>query len=121
MEEVCAGEVRPEDMVSHCAVLYEDPLLLQLRRALLDVRASVPLFHYESFVSALPSTSVPTGQDRFRVAVLVEGAVQYGMGRQFQAVVSQTTDAEVFYDREEALRWLLASSDPSGPALPPAR
>lgn len=120
VEAVCSGDVGPEELVAFRRMLYADPLAVRSRRALLDVREAEAHFGFSAIGGALYYAPVPAAETRFRVAMLVATELQYGMGRQYQAIAYRSTVAEVFYDREEALAWLLLP-DAHVSSFPPPR
>jgi hypothetical protein len=55
---------------------------------------------------------------RVRRALLVQGTMQYGVGRMlttFRELAGGTEQVQIFQNRTEAINWLLARSDNLGP------
>lgn len=77
------------------------------RWALVDLRTCQVGFSGTDMGSLIHELLKPTMQKSgHRVAILVDGPVQFGTGRQFQAFFGEIGESAVFVSEAEALAWL---------------
>ena len=102
------GRVTGIELADATRTLLANPEAMQLGRSLTDLRHAELDLHSTDFSRALLGLIAPGLRDRrYRIALLVADALQFGLGRQFLAITAPYIEGEVFYDEEEALTWLL--------------
>lgn len=108
IREVWTGKVSATDLASHWKLLLRDPEALALRRTLADLRNGDIAFSGEQLSDMIRTIAQPAlhGRD-WRTALLVGGALQFGVSRQYQSLAQAYSDDAIFRDEDTALRWLV--------------
>jgi hypothetical protein len=106
--EVWSGDIVAADLRLHWNAVLTDPDALALRTTLSDLRSANIRFDGNELSSVISNVVIPllNGRD-WRSAVVVDRPVQFGVSRQYQVFAEQFSTDSIFYDYDEALRWLL--------------
>lgn len=103
------GPVTLDSFRQHWTEVFADPEAMKCSRVFVDVRGAEIQFAGAKFMELTRSLYAPTIRGRrFRVAVVVEGALQFGVARQLQMVADAEHTHRVFFDQDEAMEWLLS-------------
>jgi len=106
--EVWEGEVTAADLRRHWQVYLADPDVLALRQTLVDLRRADIRFSGVELSDLVSSVAVPILKGRdWRTAIVVERPVQFGVSRQYQVFARCYSSDAIFYDYDDALRWLV--------------
>ena len=103
-----SGKVTAGDLMRHWQELFNDPQALEIRRSIADMREASLEFDGAQLRDVIRSVAQPLlrGQ-KWTVALLVKKPEQYGTSRQFQVFAEQVATNSIFYDYDEAVRWLV--------------
>lgn len=101
------GEVTVADVERFWAQVLSDPDVLALRRHLADIRAATLHFTGEELRQLIWRRVAPAlrGQ-HWTSAIVVAQPEQFGVSRQFQVFAEVWDEAQIFYDLDEAMRWV---------------
>lgn len=103
------GKITADDLRRHWATAFADPEALAIGRSLADVREASPALTGDEMAELVREIAAPRLAGRtWTVALLVAKPAQYGVSRQYQVFAEQFSRDSIFYDRDEAVRWLLA-------------
>jgi hypothetical protein len=101
------GEMTPDALRTAAAELITNPSYQEYGRSLSDIRSVRLEMSGADISSVFTGTIRPNLTDRtWRVALLVEGAFQYGMCRQFLTYTETKIVGEIFTDEATAIAWL---------------
>ena len=105
--EVWEGDVTAADLRGYWKRYLADPKVMELRKTLVDLRQGRIQFTGAE-LSALISTMVtPALKGRsWTTALLVGGAVEFGVSRQYQVMAERYSRDAIFHDADAALTWL---------------
>jgi hypothetical protein len=88
--------------------MLADPKVLALRRTVVDVRHSRPLFNGDDLAALIATEVMPVlGQRRWTTAIVVEQPLQFGVSRQYQALAEHYSRDAIFSKVDEAIAWVL--------------
>lgn len=105
------GEMTPDALRTSAAELITNPEFAAFGRSLSDLRrANINLLGADisSIFSGTIRPNLP--HQKWRIALLVEGAFQYGMCRQFLTYTESKIDGEIFTDQDAAIAWLTSDT-----------
>ncbi|HTQ99020.1 MAG TPA: hypothetical protein VMH83_03480 [Candidatus Acidoferrum sp.] len=102
------GDVHAEDLWNHWQTYLRDPVVMTLRRSLVDVRGANILFKGDELSDLIKTLVTPTlkGKD-WILAIVVASPVQYGLSRQFHVFADHFSRDRIFHDYLAAKMWLL--------------
>lgn len=104
------GPITLESFRLHWKEVFTDREAMNCSRVLVDVRGAEIKFAGPEIMELTRSVYAPKIRGRrFRVAVVVDGMLQFGVARQLQMVADAEHTHRVFFDRDEAMDWLLNS------------
>jgi hypothetical protein len=108
IREVWSGRVTAADLQRHWVAYLANPEVLEVRRTLVDLRGADIQFNGRELSKLVLNLIIPrlNGRD-WTTALVVGKPVQLGVSRQYQVFAEQYSRDCIFYDRDEALRWLL--------------
>lgn len=111
--ETWLGAVTAQELANHWRRLLVDPDALAIRRTLVDLRNCTIEFTGSDLASMVTSVAVPllAGRD-WKSALLIEKTVHFGVSRQYQVFAENYSQDAIFYDEEDAMRWLLSQASP---------
>ena len=102
------GRVTGIELADATRTLLENAEAMRLGRSLTDLRLAQLEVHMPDISRILEELIVPgLGERRYRMALLVADALQFGICRQFLSLTEPHIEGEAFYDEDEALTWLL--------------
>jgi len=106
--EVWRGGVTAADLEHYWEAYLANPDVLEVRRTLVDLRGAEIQFTGMELSNLVSSVVIPrlNGRD-WKTALVVKQPVQYGVSRQYHFFAEQYSTDSIFYDPDEALRWLL--------------
>lgn len=106
--ETWTGDIYAKDLQNYWTDYLQDPRVLAIRRTLVDLRESTIHFTGTQLSNLITNIvlKVLDGRD-WKTAIVVERPRQYGLSRQYQVFADLYSNDSIFYDHEEALRWLL--------------
>ncbi|MGO9015215.1 MAG: hypothetical protein ACLQF0_09570 [Dissulfurispiraceae bacterium] len=111
--EKWVGDIYATDLASYWKDYLKDPIVLEIRRTLVDLREAKVCFKGEDFSQLIPSIVLPIlGKRTWKTAILVNEPYQYGVSMQYHVFADIYSCDAVFYDREKALSWLLDTTCP---------
>jgi hypothetical protein len=107
MFETWTGEVQAADLATYWKRLLADPEALEIRRTVVDLRASDIRFSGLEFESLIKTLVLPVLKDRkWTTAIVVDKPTQYGVSRQYQAFADRYSKDSIFHSVEEAEKWI---------------
>ncbi len=108
IRETWTGHVGAGDLAEYWRDYLADPVVLALRRTLVDLRQCRIVFTGTELRALVDSMVVPVLQGRtWKTAIVVDNVVQFGVSRQYQAFADSYSSDSIFSDPDEALAWLL--------------
>lgn len=106
--ETWNGPIYARDLSAFWKDYLEDPVVLSCRRTLVDLRNCTVEFHGGDLAHLVESLVLPRiGPMKWRSALLVGHAVQFGVARQYEVFAEFYSQDAVFVDQQSALDWLL--------------
>lgn len=105
--EVWQGEVTAADLRRYWNAYLADPDVLALRRTLVDLRRADIRFSGGELSDLVSVVVIPALKGRdWKTAIVVERQVQFGVSRQYHVFAQCYSRDSIFYDYDDALRWL---------------
>lgn len=106
--ETWTGEVRAEDLAAYWKRYLADPEVLEIRRTIVDLRASIINFSGMELKSLIQSIVMPVLKDRnwTTAIVAVGGSIEFGVSRQYQVFAGQYSKDSIFESVAEAEKWM---------------
>lgn len=105
--ETWTGEIHAGDLAAYWKRYLTDEEVLEIRRTIVDLRASVINFSGNEFYSLIEAIVVPALKGREWVTAIVVGEpVQFGVSRQYQAFAGRYSKDSIFSSVAEAEKWI---------------
>ncbi len=106
--ETWTGEIRAEDLAAHWKEYLADAEVLEIRRTIVDLRASVISFSGNDLWFLVESVVLPALKGRAWTTALVVagGSVEYGVSRQYQVFATWYSKDSIFATLDEAEKWI---------------
>lgn len=106
--ETWSDDIDIKNVISHWRVYLRDPIVMGIRRTLVDIRKSRITFTGWELAAAIDEVAIPIlgGRD-WKTAILVEHPVQRGIGNQYHYFADIYSSDQMFDDKEKAVEWLL--------------
>jgi hypothetical protein len=106
--ETWTGEIRAEHLAAHWKRYLADAEVLEIRRTIVDLRASAIGFNGDELRFLVESIVLPALKDRkWKTAiVVVGGSVEFGVSRQYQVFAGQYSQDSIFASLAEAEKWI---------------
>ena len=112
VEETWTGRVDKEDLKAYWLRFLADPEVLAIRRTLVDLRASTPVFTGDQLDDLVQTVVLPVLGDRdWQTAIVVDGPLQFGVSRQYQVFAERYSTDAIFNDIDKARTWLLGRAN----------
>jgi hypothetical protein len=111
---VGSGIVTAMDVSDHWMGLFRDVEAMRMGHALVDVRNADLRFTEQQMMHLTRTIYAPhTANRQFRLATLVRDEEQFLIAKQLFNAADLSRNHAVFYEIEEAMKWLNDRSDPS--------
>ena len=105
--EVWTGEVQATDLAAHWRQYLADPEVMALRRTIVDLRQADVRLSGSDLDALIRGIVLPALKGRdWKTALVVEGAAQFGLGRQYHAFADCYSKDAIFQSMEEARDWI---------------
>ncbi len=106
--ETWTGTVHAGDLADFWRNYLADPEVLACRRTLVDLRECGVEVHGSDLANLIETIVLPKlGTMKWRSALLVGHAIQFGVARQYEVFADYYSRDSVFTDRQAAVSWLL--------------
>jgi hypothetical protein len=106
--EVWTGDIYADDLKAYWIRYLGDPEVLAIRRTLVDLRQCEIHFNGKQLDSLIQEIVLPVLHRRdWKTAIVVEGAHQFGISRQYQVFAERYSKDAIFHSIEDARKWLL--------------
>ena len=116
--EVWRGDVTAADLGSYWKAYLANPEVLELRRTLVDMREATICFTGGEMLELVSNLVIPLLRGRdWKTAIVVQKPDQFGVSRQYHFFAEQYSTDSIFFESDEALRWL---QEQGGVRLSPA-
>src|SRR5690349_5018587 len=100
--ETWTGEVRAADLAAYWKAYLADPEVMEIRRTVVDLRASVLGFRGNDLEHLIRTIVLPALKDRkWRSALVVGGPAQFGVSRQYQVYAGLYSKDAIFSSMAE--------------------
>ena len=101
------GEVSAADLAEYWRRYLADPEVLAIRRTIVDLRNSTPMFTGTELNALVKSIVQPVlGNRDWITALIVSRPLQMGVSRQYQVFAEQYSVDAIFHEPHEALEWI---------------
>lgn len=105
--ETWTGEVRANDLAGYWKRYLADAEVMEIRRTVVDLRASVIAFSGMDFSYLIETIVLPALKGRRWVtAIVVERPAQLGVSRQYQVFAERYSHDSIFASMAEAEQWI---------------
>lgn len=102
------GLVSVDEVRAHWIALFEDPEVVSAKRILADLTGASVMFAGAELARLLRDIVAPRVKgERWVNALVVARPDQYGSSRQFSTFNEQLGSDAIFFDRDEAIAWIL--------------
>ena len=111
IHETWTGIITAKDLADYWRRILTDPVVMVIRRTIVDLRSSRILFSGEQLAELVESIVLPLLNGKnWRTAIVVGDLTQYEVSRQYHVLAESYSRDSVFSTREAALSWLQAQS-----------
>ena len=109
--ETWAGEISAKDLAAYWKQYLADAEVLEIRRTIVDLRASVISLSWMDLDGLIEELVLPALKGRkWTTAIVVEGPAQFGVSRQYQAVADRYSKDSIFANVLEAEKWICSKA-----------
>ena len=111
IHETWTGEIRVDDLQRYWQRYLADPEVLEIRRTIVDLRASVVNLSWLDLDDLIKQLVVPALKGRkWTTAIVVEGPAQFGVSRQYQAFADRFSNDSILATLWEAEEWICSEA-----------
>jgi hypothetical protein len=105
--ETWTGEINADDLAAYWKQYLADAQVLEIRRTIVDLRASVIKFSGSQLDALIKAIVLPVLKDRdWTTAIVVGAPIQFGVSRQYQVFAHRYSKDCIFERVEDAEKWI---------------
>lgn len=109
IEEKWTGTIGKDDLADYWKRYLEDPLVLDIRRTIVDLQEAVIIFTGHQMEALITSIVLPALKGRdWKTAIVVDKPHQFGVSRQYQVFAGRYSKDAIFNNMYDARAWLLS-------------
>lgn len=108
IHEIWTGDITITDLNMYLEEILKNENALFFRKTLVDMRESTINFTGEELDESINTIILPrlAGRD-WKTAIIVAKAVHFGVSRQYHVFAEHYSKDSIFFDPDEAFRWLM--------------
>jgi hypothetical protein len=111
IHETWTGIITAKDLADYWRRILTDPVVMVIRRTIVDLRSSRILFSGEQLAELVESIVLPVLNGKnWRTAIVVGDLSQYEVSRQYHIFAESYSRDSMFSTRDAALTWLQTQS-----------
>ena len=111
IHEIWTGVITAKDLGDYWRRILADPVVMVIRRTIVDLRACRILFSGEQLAELVEGVVVPLLNGKnWRTAIVVGDLVQYEVGRQYHMLADSYSRDTVFSTLDAAVTWMRSQS-----------
>jgi hypothetical protein len=111
IHETWTGMITAKDLGDYWKRILADPVVMVIRRTIVDLRGSRILFSGEQLAELVEGVVLPLLNGKnWRTAIVVGDLVQYEVSRQYHALAESYSRDAMFSTKEAALTWMQTQS-----------
>jgi hypothetical protein len=111
IHETWTGMITAKDLADYWRHILADPVVMVIRRTIVDLRECRILFSGEQLAELVESIALPLLNGKsWRTAIVVGDPVQHEVTRQYHVLAESYSQDSVFSTPEDAMAWMQSQS-----------
>ena len=109
--ETWTGEITAKDLADFWRRFLADPVVLAIRRTIVDLRACRLLFNREQLTDLVENIVLPVMNGKtWKSAIVIADSIQFEVTRQYHVLAESYSRDSVFSTPEAAMAWMQTQS-----------